>query len=390
MYLIFIRRFPDLDHFFPIIYKLAKSDKAPISILCQNLDYNIQDDFILNFLKKEYDIDAAYSYHIDESALRRFSSTFLLSIRRIYPKIGVRVFNTFHRFLYGKKWAERLLDHFKPSALIMDFDRITKYSTKVLSEAAKEKRIPLVLMTHGVTMRLSGLQKHIDLPIADYKVFPNKLKVDYYKMNNDSDQTIKILGSPRYCDEWERIYNRILAKSFSCPDLPNENGKLNVLFFERPVIGLNSGHDSYKVIKNLDFVNAVFKERLEKKNPYHKAHGADYPSARLIQWADVVVMSISSIALEVLWQNKPLLFLKYLSPPGEVCAFDEYKACWPINNQSELIDAVKILKKDLSYRPYTEKNVDTLFCDIVYTGDKAKDILLNHIEFIKDIKSRKG
>ncbi|MBN1849811.1 MAG: hypothetical protein JW932_14635 [Deltaproteobacteria bacterium] len=270
----------------------------------------------------------------------------------------------------------------------MDFKRALHLSNKVIIDASKKRGTPIVFMTHGITMRLSGLTQATDMPDVDYKIFPNFHKVRYYKTDKDSDESVKILGAARYCDEWEKIYNQILAKTFPCLDLPNGKDKLKILFFERPIIGLNSKHECYKAIKNLDFVEAVFKERIEKKNPYYETREANYPSARLIQWADVVVMSISSIALEVLWQKKPLLFLKFLSPPGEVCAFDEYKACWAMHSQEELMDAIQTLKNNPSYKPYTDQDVNKLVCDVVYNGDMRKDILRDHMRFFMDIVSR--
>jgi len=373
---------------FPIIYKMAQRGTSRIAILCQNLDYNIHNDFILDFLKKEHNIKTKYSYHIDESVLRRFLSKFLLSMRSIYPKIGVRIFNRLHRLLYGKKWAENLLDHFHPSALIMDFDKITKYSTKLLSEAAKKKQIPFVLVTHGVTMRLSGLKRVTDLPTADYKIFPNRLKVKFYTNDNDSDQVVRVLGSPRYCDEWEKIYNGILAEAVPHHGLPEEKGKLKVLFFERPVIGFDENHEAVRAVRNLDFVTAAFKVRVEKKGPYHKVSGNDYPSARLVQWADVVVMSISSIALEVLWQEKPLIYVRYLAP-DDVCVFDQYRACWAVNSEAELIEALKTIHENPGYRAYDREDVERLFNDVVYAGDRSRDIMGSYVDFLLGLKEVK-
>ncbi|MBW2609734.1 MAG: hypothetical protein JRC68_05255 [Deltaproteobacteria bacterium] len=374
---------------FPIIYKMTQQGVASrIMILCQNLDYDIRDDFILNYLKKEFGIKAEYSYNIDKSALRCFLSRLLLSARRIQPKIGVWLFKRLHRLLYDQKWADNLLANVNASTLILDFQSELKYSTKNIIKAAKMRMAPVIFITHGVTMRISGLKQVTNMPSVDYKIFPNRLKVDFFKDKNDSNQNIKILGSPRYCDEWEKIYNKLLENIFPCHGLSSENDKLNVLFFERPMINLNKGHSLEKEVEKLDFVNTVFKERLEKKNPFYMVKGSNYPSARLIQWADVVVMSISSIALEVLWQNRPLLFLKYLAP-NDACVFEDYKACWVMKSETDLIDALRMVHKNPGYRPYKDEDVSKLFKEVVYAGDPSLDVLNNYSDFILGV-SQKG
>jgi hypothetical protein len=389
MYVFFIRRFPDLDHMFPIIYRMAQKG-MPVTVLCQNLDYNIADDFMLAALKEEFGIEAQYTYHVDRSLLRRSSSSILMAARRLYPRAGMRVVPRIHRLLYGEKWAESLLAHFGASAIVLDFVKASNYSTRIITETAKRKGIPIVLIAHSTPMGFADLanKDQAVLPVADYMVVPNRMTVDFYKREGDTEQTFKILGSPRYCDEWEGAYNRLLADRFPCPDLPDEKGKLKVLFFERPRIGFSGNHEVVREVASLDFVSAVFNERLDKKSPYYKSAGSNYPSARLVQWADVVVMSISSIALEVLSQKKALIYLKYLAP-DDACVFDQYGACWSVHSKQELLEALKTLHRNPDYRPYSLESVDALFGDIVYAGDRSRDVVDEHIKLILDVEREK-
>ena len=388
MYIFLIRQFPDLDHMAPIICKIAQKGRDRIKLLCQNLDYDIQNNFMVEYLKDEFGIETEYSYeHFHGSAFKRFFSRSMLWIRRKFPGLGLRLFIRLQPFLYDGKWAERLFFHMGASALILDLHKDYKFSTRLLTQAARKLRIPIIAMTHGITMRLSDIERQTSLPMADFKIFPNRHKVEYFKTEEDSDKTIKILGSPRYCDEWEGTYNRMLEKRFSCFDLPDENGKLKVLFFERPKIGFYEDHDSVQVVRGLDFVNAAYKGKPRIRRPYQMIAGSQYPSARLIQWADVVVMSISSIALEVLWQKKILIYMKYLAP-DDVCVFDQYGACWTVNSQDELINALKTIHENPSYEPYGQKNIEDLFRDVVYAGDRSRDILKDYSDFILSLNAR--
>jgi len=366
---------------------MARKEKERIVILCQNLNYDIQNDFSLNFLKETFGIHTTYLYRLCKgSAPKWLFSKLLLFTRRIYPKIGHDLFARFYRFIYNETWAKNLLSQFNASALVLDFHKASRYSTKFLTEAAIQKRIPVIMITHGVTMRLSGFDKQVDLPYADYKILPNDFKVKFYKRDTDSESTFKILGSPRYCDEWERLYNSLLEKRFSCPRLSGGKGELKVLFFGRPGIGFYEDHDAFQEVCKLNFVIPFFKGKPRIEGARHRTAGTglNCPSARLIQWADVVVMSISSIVLEALWQKKPLIYLKYLAPHDN-CVFEMYGACWPVNSQTDLINALKKLSENPEYRPYRQEDVDKLFEDVVYAGDRSRDVLKDHSDFLFSI-----
>ena len=58
----FIRRYNDIDHIVPIIYKTALSRNYKILVLCLNNDIDIDKDFRLKFLKEEFDINAYFGH----------------------------------------------------------------------------------------------------------------------------------------------------------------------------------------------------------------------------------------------------------------------------------------------------------------------------------------
>jgi hypothetical protein len=390
MYIFFIRQFADLDHATPIIYKMAQKGSAAIRLLCQDLDYDIHTDFIIKYLREKFGIQTDYSYSLYAvGGFKSILSKFVLWARQAFPKIGGKLFKKFQHQMYDEKWAESLLTHLEASALILDFQKETKFSTRVLTEAARHLGIPVIAITHGVTMRVSDIEEKSYLFAADLKICANHHQVEFYKTQNDTEDDIKVAGSTRYCDEWESIYNSILTNTFECHDLPGDNEKLKVLFFERPKIGFYGDHDIVQAVGKLDFVNVVHKGKPKIKFASSRVAGSSYPSARLVQWADVVVMSISSIALEVLWQGKPLIYLKYLSP-HDLCVFEQYQACWVVNSQTELTDALKKIHLNSAYRPYRQENVNRLLEDAVYAGDKTRDILSDYAELILNFRKSKS
>jgi hypothetical protein len=368
---------------------MAQKNSGEIKILCQNLDYDIHDNFLTKFFRDEFGIETEYSYDLYKAnKIKRILAISLLWFRRVFPKNGVKLFKRLQHFLYDEKWAECLLAHLHASALILDFHKDSKFSTNVLTKAANKLHVPVIAITHGVTMRVSDIEKKTYLFSADYKVCANQHQVEFFKTESDAENDIKVLGSGRYCDEWERVYNHLLNSTFLCHDLPNKKKKLNVLFFERPKIGFYGDHDIVQAVGKLDFVNVIHKGKPKIKYASPNVAGSLYPSARLIQWADVVVMSTSSIALEVLWQGKTLIYLKYLAPE-DLCVFEQYKACWVVNSQSELTDALREIHLNSNYKPYSQENVDRLLEDAVYAGNRARDVLSEYSDLIVNARTAK-
>jgi len=387
MYIFFIRQFPDLDHATPIIYKMVQKGSTEIMVLFQNLDYDIHNNFITKYLKVEFGIESQYSYNPNWlSKTKRSFAVFLLWLRRSFPKIGVKLFKRLQHLLYDEKWAESLLSHLNASALIFDFHRDYKFSTKFLIQAAKKIAVPAIAINHGVTMRIPEITENTQIFDADYKICANKHQVEFFIKPSDSKNYVDVLGSGRYCDEWERVYNTLLSNIFSCQDLPDDKSKLNLLFFERPKIGFRSDHKVIEEVGELDFVQVILKGKPKIKYASSNILGFSYPSARLIQWANVVVMSTSSIALEVLWQGKTLIYLKYLAPQ-DICVFEQYKACWVVNSSSELIEALKKIQLNPAYRPYHQEDVERLFEYAVYAGNSKRDVLADYAELIINSKT---
>ena len=51
MYLFFVRAFNDIDHMTPVVWKMSR-DNYPVAVYCISPDYDIDNDYRLNFLKE--------------------------------------------------------------------------------------------------------------------------------------------------------------------------------------------------------------------------------------------------------------------------------------------------------------------------------------------------
>ena len=141
-----------------------------------------------------------------------------------------------------------------------------------------------------------------------------------------------------------------------------------------------------ELIARLEGVNAVVKPhtrttkeaRLYQKIPIPNLSGSS--SVELCEWADVVLVIGSSIIIEPLLQGKPCLYLKYLHE--NTTLYEDFGACWTINDEEQLQQALKILRADKNNVPYTQSGVDRFLSDIIYGGQQKTDVLKDYEQFI--------
>jgi hypothetical protein len=100
----------------------------------------------------------------------------------------------------------------------------------------------------------------------------------------------------------------------------------------------------------------------------------------LCEWADVMLVIGSSILIETLVQRKPVLYLKYLHQ--NITEYEEMGACWTINDEAELKDALLSLQSNKTEVPYTEENVNRFLSEIIYGGRGERDVLGDYENFI--------
>lgn len=395
MYTFLIRHLPDIEYATPIIHKLASSGEKEITVFCQNPGYDIEDNVCLWFLRKEHGITARYIYGENLG----FRLKWLLMEFAFYMKKkgasskGSRYFTAYFdnmmNYHYDEAWARAFFKKHGTKVLALDYMPERQYLTATLTKTARKLGIQVVLLPNGQTMLQPNRDCENDAPSSypkfargDHYLIPSKFTIHGLQIVYGPDTELKIMGCSRYCREWLLIFNEMVRGRYPANDLPNNLDKLNVVVFSRSTIGFGEDSPVLAAIKALPFVDVVF--RGKPRGP-HRNQGSRYPSARLIQWADVVVMASSGIILEVLDQKKALLYLHFLEP-GRNSVFMDYDACWPVDSQEELMKALETLHEDKTYRPYSEDSVNRLFRDCVYNGNITQDILGEYAQFFQSIK----
>jgi hypothetical protein len=79
-------------------------------------------------------------------------------------------------------------------------------------------------------------------------------------------------------------------------------------------------------------------------------------------------------------QEKPVLYLKYLH--ANTMLFEECGACWTIQTEAELEQALQSLQKKSMDLPYGDENVNRFLSEVVYGGRNKRDVLGDYVQFI--------
>lgn len=385
MYVFFVQLEPDIDHIAPIAYRLAKERPGHVTIVSTNILWDIEADYRLRDLHTVHQVPIAYIHRLGGGRYLGFAAMELL-LR--LPRWALRA-------IPSALWSAF---YFKVSGSVVTADGATSYLRSIgaravvvddaqpnaaaIFAATQRLGIPMVtVQTANCVLVPSQSESPAPLADTDYMVIPNTLTQPYV-----SDTRIKVLGCMRYCREWQEVNTRLLSQSFPGEDLPDEIDKLKVLVFGWAGRDFDADHSTVRNLAKLNYVELIFKARPRTTTPrkIYEFNYTRYPSARLIMWADVVVTSVTSIALDALHHDKTLIYLKYISPE-DTATFESYDAVWTVNTETEFFDALETLRKEPNYRPYDSNNVHRFVEDAVYAGDQEKDVLGQHAGFLTDL-----
>lgn len=420
MYLFFIREFNDIDHITPIVWKMRR-DNYPVAVYCLNPEYDLQNDYRLQFLKR-LGIKVNFIYDefgqslglwhriirliaktcfaivnkIDHHSTLSFSGAFA-ALRRYSQKIGKKCYKRARKNFYNAFWARNVLELSGAQALCFDHINPDRYIAKIFLDAATEKSIPTLALPHGVFIytnnyvRIGSAEedRYDKFNRFDYIVTQNTLRQEVLVRAGVKKEKIFVLGSARYCDEWMTQNKTILPRTMkTSTEIP---GRLKAVFMTtRFVYRIDVARmlKTFDLLSELEGIQIVVKPHTRTGNEakvYENmplTNVADFSSVELCEWADVVLAIGSSIIIEPLKQGKPVLYLKYLHE--NITQYEELGACWTIHDEVELKEALLVLQKNKTRVPYPNENIDRFLADIIYGGRDERDVLGDYESFIVD------
>ena len=417
MYLFFVRHFNDIDHLTPVVWKLRK-DSYQVAVFCMNLQYDIQQDYRLNFLKDQgVVVDYLYdafrekrdpvhqflyaliraSYKVQQKLAHDYqgpSRALPKLLSRLVGLVGTMFFEITRRIYYGRRWARLVLERTNAQVVCFDYILPRLYVVDAFLKAARQMSIPVLALPHGVQLYTNEIsnpkstetRRFAKFNRFDHIIAPNKLRKDILVKAGVAGDKISVIGSARYCRAWieqnDKIVPKIAAK------LSGNSEKLKVVLMpSKPQCRLDMERmfASCRLIAELNGIEAVIK-------PHTRTHKMDqfgnYPlpdvshvlTADLCGWADVLLVVGSSVMTEALMRGKPVLYLKYLH--DNTTLFEELGACWIIHNEFELMNALLSCQTQKTDMPYSEQNVAAFLSEVVYGGDSKRDVLDAYEQFI--------
>jgi len=417
MYVFCVRHFNDVDHIAPVVWRMMH-DNYPVVVYCINPQYDIENDYRLKFLK-EQGVTVKSIYDAFEQKKNRFHKTMRYLFQWFYAKgnkfssrrdekplllsrlsklaapiIGRVLYELTRISFYRKSWAHYFLRASEAKLLCFDHIFPSRYVVSVLLEAAKEKSIPTLALPHGVYLYTnesykagtSTRQRFHKFNRFDYVIVQNQLRKDVLVRSGISREKIVVLGSARFCGEWIAQNRKILPRMIKSN---RQSKKLKVVFMvSKPHcrVDIERMMNTFDLLSKFGEIEVMIKPHTRTGTNSRLFANLTLPNAsniltpELCEWADVVLVIGSSVITEALMQEKPVLYLKYLH--ANTMLFEECGACWTIQTETELEQALESLRKKSMDLPYGDENVNRFLSEVVYGGRKKRDVLGDYAQFI--------
>lgn len=402
----FLRHNNDVDHISPVIYKWIQTKKIAADIIITSNKEFIK-DYRIRYLKKiskgRSDINFYHITDILPSKLKWNYNLCQFYSKHQHLKTFTRSDSVIEKIVYYL-----INKHFKDVSLFC-FDWTDDYFTRTLCAFAKSLNIPTVALPHGDEPFWNLIQREEDISYAqtlqpyikrqffDYIVVPNQLCANHYKfMEQDK---IKVLGSPRFCDEWLEIHNQIK---------PKDNTLLTHPKFLKVVLFLRNKHwninwqevaINIKLITQYDEIFLIVRNHprgtmtydLLNNHPWMRSQknllvDDKINSSVLMDWSDIILDLGTSACWESIKNNKPTLMLEHLH--ANVTTIAHYMKKTIIRSRDELLDALRKFHKNKKRKWCKEIRRQKFIKEIIDCPDKQ--VLERYCNFLESLLNDKS
>ena len=391
-----------------MIYKISKVySQIDILVINSNLEKNYLNDYRIQFLQKKKikiiqltdllkipkSIQSLFQKSVKitlkYSRLNFFRLMFLFFIVRPLRKI----FTNRKDLIDTKEFIQNITNG-HPSAFIFDITYDGFYHR--ICKVANKMKIPTVAVPHGhVTFSNYLIWKDhysIEGPIEIQKpwfyshmiVENNFIRDRYLKYNLIDKSKIVALGSTRFSDEWCDILPNILPES---KILNQDQDVLRILFLVSKPKFSGFAEEVDRVsnfISMFPNVQLVIKPhtrgqrfKAQSKNNIFIADNS-YHSSQLIDWADLVLFTMTSVVYDALKKDKPILYMK-CTHSNKLIA-EQYIKYWNVECLDDLKDFIWKFKENPKTRTYSDEERE-LFCKDTIEPN-GKDVLKYYSDHI--------
>ncbi len=411
--LFLIRRYNDLDHITPIIWKMIMvSDMRPL-VWIVSPDSLDRDDFRLVYLR-ELGVTVEFCYdgkirrvwewirkHVDVQSSKK-CLLFSRLVRRLVDWED-------QKGLVTEATVRSLLNGSNVRAVVVDWQKPDRHCIPQILGAAKQVGVPIIAVPHGVPLQKSRLvtnrqmkrnrppdyrfgSRFFDQVIVPHQHFKSRL-VD----SGIHPSRVTVIGSARYCDEWRSLLGKIaraegqfLLKTPLKKVVYFDHQKRYRLEQSAILKGLTEIGRSpalcLVVRSSPDASMWAYRDILEREGIIFdtRAEARD-----LIYWSEVVVSTTSSLLLDVWLEKKRVVYPKHFHKVDML--FEDWKCGEVVQNDSEMIAALladggekreEVLNEDREVRGF----LDFVVCG----GQPDRDVLAAYVSEIERAVERYG
>ena len=235
----FLRHNNDIDHMTPVLYKWLSTENIPTDIIITTSP-KFLNDYRINTLKK---FKNANIFYIND-LFKKYSLPYLFNL--LYFKYDGVFDSLFKKYKLLNNLANRIIRRIGHKILkgenkgIVVFDWIVIHFVQQMIKIAKEKNFTTISLPHGdapYSTIMESIEElnldchkasHKTMTAFDYVVVPNHFVRRRHEGTMEMDR-VKMLGSPRYCEEWMNI----LLKLITPFKADGDENKLKIVFFLR-------------------------------------------------------------------------------------------------------------------------------------------------------------
>ena len=386
MHLFFIDQYISLDMMAPIMFKLSKKNKV---FLCNfNKIQTFKHIKLYKFLARQKNIKIVNFtiYTFSKNSLYLFFLKCLLFLPSFFLKRGYGYWKYIweNKNFISKKKIVNFIRENNIKTISIDESLVEKKKYFLL-EISNELNIPLLMNHGGLHTLKSAKNSGIKFKECTFYLSPNKFKFHNYRLIKSIFNLQKYIqfGSPRFDIIWLNILKKIYKKSNN-----KRNKKIKVALFVRPTsisypLTLKL-LENLKRIKNIE-VKLNYKPRDVWPTKCSNINKNEMQSSELIIWSDIVISYASSIILEAICRDKPLIYLNYLKndKTGDTW-FDDLKF---INKGKNIDTTLRILsnfKKNKKKLTMLRKNKKLILRKFI-TNSTGKGILKKYYFFYKKL-----
>ena len=403
----FLRHNNDIDHITPVLYKWLTTENVQTDVIIPT-SRDLLNDFRINFLKQYKNANIYYLGDL----FKKYSLEYLFI--RIYPKYDTQLDNVFKKIPFTEKIANRIINRIiekifgdaKNSMVV--FDWTTTYFVEQIVKFVKKRGAVTISLPHGdwpydsLLMTINDLNYDClnslkSLDIFDYVVIPNFICYPRHEYCIAKEK-IKVLGCPRYSDEWMEIISKLIP-SFK---VEKSNDKLKIIFFLRNTCYPIFWEEVIRTIKLiLQFSNVylivkhhprsgdvrIFTKKLIDLYPEVEQNidknlkfiYDDVNSTSLLKWADLVVDIGTSIAFGAIKEGKPVIMPEYLHANYSTIAHLIKSS--ELRCRDDLYNTIEKFVKNKKTKVYSEKEREKFIKEVINVPDRY--VLERYSGFLK-------